>query len=264
MTWSPRRLAELAGTTRRTVRHYQEIGLLPEPERQSNGYGLYDVDHLVRLLRIKRLGELGLGLAQIAALIDADRHSVTQALHGLDADLTREVERLQHARRELAIMLRQAAPTELPTEVAGRIEQLPAPEQAVFVLLSRLLSPEALEAHLAVWPAYRASDVVDAFDRLTEETDEASRDTVAAGMADHLLRLERSHAREIGLMDTGLDRGSVPARRTVHEAMATVYNPAQLEILAEAARRHGRPRPEAFGRPRRPLELAPGRTLTWL
>ncbi|WP_224391194.1 MerR family transcriptional regulator [Pseudonocardia sp. ICBG1293] len=53
--WSPSRLAELAGTSRRAVRHYHELGLLPEPERRSNGYQYYGVDHLVRLIRIRRL-----------------------------------------------------------------------------------------------------------------------------------------------------------------------------------------------------------------
>lgn len=38
MAWSTQQLADLAGTTVNTVRHYHRLGLLDEPERQGNGY----------------------------------------------------------------------------------------------------------------------------------------------------------------------------------------------------------------------------------
>ncbi len=38
MAWNTRQLAELAGTTLRTVRHYHGIGLLAEPERGADGH----------------------------------------------------------------------------------------------------------------------------------------------------------------------------------------------------------------------------------
>jgi DNA-binding transcriptional MerR regulator len=47
VAWSTRELAELAGTTVNTVRHYHRIGLLDEPERRNNGYKEYGVPHLV-------------------------------------------------------------------------------------------------------------------------------------------------------------------------------------------------------------------------
>jgi DNA-binding transcriptional MerR regulator len=66
MAWSTRRLAQLAGTTVKTIRHYHSIGLLEEPERAGNGYKQYGTAHLVRLLQIARLRELGMPLADIA------------------------------------------------------------------------------------------------------------------------------------------------------------------------------------------------------
>jgi DNA-binding transcriptional MerR regulator len=74
VAWSTREIAELAGTTLRAVRHYHAIGLLDEPERRANGYKQYGVAHLVRILRIKRLIDLGFSLAQISAMGDADEH----------------------------------------------------------------------------------------------------------------------------------------------------------------------------------------------
>ena len=85
MAWSTRELAELAGTSLRAVRHYHEVGLLPVPERHSNGYKQYGVSHLVRLLRIKRLVDLGFSLSQIAAMGDDDHPAA--ALRALDAEL---------------------------------------------------------------------------------------------------------------------------------------------------------------------------------
>ena len=100
VAWSTRELAELAGTSLRAVRHYHQVGLLAEPERRTNGYKQYGVAHLVRLVRIKRLVDLGFSLPQIAAMGEADDHP-EQALRELDAELAATIERLQRARDEL-------------------------------------------------------------------------------------------------------------------------------------------------------------------
>ena len=65
-------IADLAGVTVRTLRHYRKIGLLREPERAENGYCEYTVDDLIRLLRIKTLSSLGFSLVDIAHMLDAD------------------------------------------------------------------------------------------------------------------------------------------------------------------------------------------------
>lgn len=69
--WSIQEIARLAGTTSRTLRHYDGIGLLPATRIAANGYRHYDESALVRLQRILLLRELGLGLPQIAAVLDA-------------------------------------------------------------------------------------------------------------------------------------------------------------------------------------------------
>lgn len=67
--WSIQEIARLAGTTSRTLRHYDDIGLLPPSRIASNGYRHYDAAALVRLQRILLLRELGLGLAQVAQVL---------------------------------------------------------------------------------------------------------------------------------------------------------------------------------------------------
>lgn len=86
-------LAKLTGITSRTLRHYDEIGLLPPARIGANGYRYYDDRSLLRLQRILLLRELGLGLREIADVLD--RHtSEERALATHLAWLQQEQERL--------------------------------------------------------------------------------------------------------------------------------------------------------------------------
>lgn len=71
--WSIQEVARIAGTTSRTLRHYDDIGLLPPSRIATNGYRHYDEQSLVRLQRILLLRELGLGLPQIADVLERAR-----------------------------------------------------------------------------------------------------------------------------------------------------------------------------------------------
>ena len=114
MAWSTRELAELAGTTVNTVRHYHRLGLIEEPQRRYNGYKQYGVADLVRLLRIRRLADLGVPLAKIGALLAAGQDDTTGQLRELDAELASTIERLQQARDDIAVLLRENAPPDTP------------------------------------------------------------------------------------------------------------------------------------------------------
>src|ERR1700754_4931840 len=76
MEWSIQDIARAAGTTSRTLRHYDAVGLLAPSRVGSNGYRYYDSAALVRLQRILLLRELGLGLPAIASVLDGERDSV--------------------------------------------------------------------------------------------------------------------------------------------------------------------------------------------
>ncbi|MFB4349419.1 MerR family transcriptional regulator [Microbacterium sp. CR_7] len=77
--WSIQEIARLAGTTSRTLRHYDDIGLLAPTRIAPNGYRHYDEAALVRLQRILLLRELGLGLPQIADVLDTGSRTTTEA-----------------------------------------------------------------------------------------------------------------------------------------------------------------------------------------
>ncbi|WP_224760563.1 MerR family transcriptional regulator [Salinibacterium sp. ZJ450] len=73
LEWSIQDVARLTGTTSRTLRHYDDIGLLEPTRVGGNGYRYYDADALTRLQRILLLRELGLGLPAIAEVLAGAR-----------------------------------------------------------------------------------------------------------------------------------------------------------------------------------------------
>nr|WP_274636764.1 MerR family transcriptional regulator [Microbacterium bovistercoris] len=118
MDWSIQEVAKLAGTTSRTLRHYDDIGLLAPTRIGSNGYRRYDEGALVRLQRILLLRELGLGLPQIADVL-ARQTSETDALTTHLALLRQEQDRL--ARRIAAVTSTIHALTEGETPMAEKM-----------------------------------------------------------------------------------------------------------------------------------------------
>lgn len=66
-------LARLAGISVRTLRYYHQVGVLEEARRLSNGYRDYDTHALVRVLRSRRLTDLGFSLAQVSTILRSDR-----------------------------------------------------------------------------------------------------------------------------------------------------------------------------------------------
>lgn len=64
-------LAEKTALSLRTIRHYDEIGLLVPSGRSEGGYRLYTDDDLARLLLIRRMKPLGYSLDQMADLLRA-------------------------------------------------------------------------------------------------------------------------------------------------------------------------------------------------
>ncbi|SEQ89428.1 DNA-binding transcriptional regulator, MerR family [Lentzea xinjiangensis] len=57
--------AAFAGSTPRAIRHYHEIGLLPEPERGGDGRRRYGYEDMIRLLWIRKMAGAGIALEDI-------------------------------------------------------------------------------------------------------------------------------------------------------------------------------------------------------
>lgn len=66
-------VAERTGVTQRTLRFYEEKGLLRPPSRMEGGFRLYSEDDVKRVKHIRRLQDLlGVSLADIKEMVDAD------------------------------------------------------------------------------------------------------------------------------------------------------------------------------------------------
>jgi DNA-binding transcriptional MerR regulator len=129
------RIGELArriGTTPRTIRYYEELGLLGEPsDRPAGGHRTYteaDVTHVRELMRLREL--LGLSLDELSRMVEAEEtRAVLRAEFEsgvTDATRLREIlhEALGHLELQLALVRRrQAELASLEHDLATRRER---------------------------------------------------------------------------------------------------------------------------------------------
>ncbi|MHB1467543.1 MAG: MerR family transcriptional regulator [Solirubrobacteraceae bacterium] len=105
-------VAKLVGTTPRTIRYYEEIGLLPEsPDRVAGRHRLYDEAEVERLRDVMRLKQLlGVSLEELKTLLAAEeaRSAVRAQLRRGDVDPDRRrkllEEALGHIERQLELV----------------------------------------------------------------------------------------------------------------------------------------------------------------
>lgn len=235
MSWSTREVGELAGTSLRTVRHYHDIGLLDAPARGANGYKQYGARDLVRLLRIRRLTELGFSLAQIAAMGVTDDHPTTM-LRSVDAELADSIDRLQRARLEVAQLLDvpdadPSTPAKLVPVAGGASTDA---DRSFLVVVAQVVAAPVLDAYVEMLEARRDDPVLREFESLPAEVDETTLDNLATRLLAHRRTL---HATYPALHD--LTHGSPvgPARcaQAISAAITELYNPAQVEVLRRCA-----------------------------
>ncbi|MFD3812457.1 MerR family transcriptional regulator [Rhodococcus sp. NPDC058639] len=119
MSWSIADVARMSGVTARTLRHYDDIGLLEPAYVGANGYRYYEEEQLLRLQQILVLRELGLSLAEIAQAVDSEPDTL--------AALKRQHDRLLTERNRLARMAdtvaRTIAEIEGTTAMTGKINR---------------------------------------------------------------------------------------------------------------------------------------------
>jgi MerR family transcriptional regulator, repressor of the yfmOP operon len=110
-------VARVAGTTPRTIRYYEEIGLLPAaPARHSGQHRIYTHEEVERLREVMRLKHLlGVTLEELKTLLTAEeaRAEVRAQLRREDVDPGRRRELLNealgHIERQLELVRHRAA-----------------------------------------------------------------------------------------------------------------------------------------------------------
>ncbi len=124
-------VAERTGLTQRTLRYYEEIGLLPPAARMEGGFRLYteaDVRRLENIVQLKRL--LGISLAEIKRIVEAD-----ELLHQLRQERKRAsdpAEKRAVIQQALEVLQEQLA------TIDGRIAQMQALRERYAHRLARL------------------------------------------------------------------------------------------------------------------------------
>jgi MerR family transcriptional regulator, repressor of the yfmOP operon len=120
-------IAERSGVTPRTIRYYEELGLLPRSEREQGKHRVYsdsDVERISELTRLRDL--LGLSLDELRSMITAEdvRAEIRRRFHETESreeQLALLDEALPHIETQLTLVRRRlAALQELEAELSER------------------------------------------------------------------------------------------------------------------------------------------------
>jgi len=109
-------IAKHAGVPIKTIRYYEDVGLLPKATRTAAGYRLYSPDAVDRLQFIKKAQSLGLRLEDIKEILDlADRGHcpcghVQSLLKKRLTELQRKIADLRLIERRVTLAVRQGCP----------------------------------------------------------------------------------------------------------------------------------------------------------
>jgi DNA-binding transcriptional MerR regulator len=129
VAWSIAEVARMSKVTSRTLRHYDDVGLLRPAYVGSNGYRYYEQEQLLRLQQVLLLRELGLGLGAIAEVLAGDRDQAAALrqherwLHSERARLGQLADTVSRTIRQLQGEAQMTAP-ELFEGFADRQDQL--------------------------------------------------------------------------------------------------------------------------------------------
>ncbi|MEV0621854.1 MerR family transcriptional regulator [Nonomuraea sp. NPDC050404] len=253
--------AAFAGTTPRAIRHYHEIGLLPEPERGGDGRRRYGYDDMIRLLWVRKMAEVGISLDDMrtafgeAPDIEENLDRLEEALAVKEAEVKRQrvvVRRLRAVGSPLGLL------SELVTDRLGHLPPgaLRPSDLDTLLVTERVFGPlgAAVQASvfivLAGHPELRAED-----DRL-----DAAEAALDDGVDPHDPRVEELAAQryahhkalERAIEAAGLDtdeeklfeiydadlKGEEPAQMSAAEAVTKMpygFSPARIRCMELAA-----------------------------
>lgn len=199
-----KQMADYAGVTIKTVRHYHRIGLLAEPPRDEHGYRRYGAESLIELQRIRVLVDAGVPLARVRDLLDADQQALRAAHEEIDARLRARVRELERARRRLRTLVTEDEPflPENLRRLVRRLGDVGLPDDVARVnrdgwLLTSMVFPDQVGTWVAQYEEFLADEQ---FVTLLRETVEARDwdpdDPRLVDLADRTAAWTREHAPE--------------------------------------------------------------------
>ncbi|MBI5747423.1 MAG: heavy metal-responsive transcriptional regulator [Nitrospirae bacterium] len=138
-------VGEKVGLNPKTIRYYEEIGLLPKPRRSEvihgKGYRLYTQEDLNRLLFIKRAKLLGLSLAQIRELLvsteegccGSARPHLTSLLEQKLTEIEERIQELKHLHHHLNWLKHKTAQGTRAQKASSSCASTASPSDCVFI-----------------------------------------------------------------------------------------------------------------------------------
>jgi DNA-binding transcriptional MerR regulator len=140
-------LARHTGLTVRTLHHYDAIGLLAPSARSDAGYRLYNAADIGRLHAIQALRLLGLPLAEIGGLLDAEGGSLPTIIQRQIASLDQQIAQATALRERLGLLEQRLAEGAQPDmkDWLATLEQM--------TTYGRYFSPAEIKSLMANWNA---------------------------------------------------------------------------------------------------------------
>jgi len=118
-------LSKLTNVLSKTIRYYEDVGLLPQASRNSNGYREYSLDDVERLIFIRRCRELQIPLEQIKVLIQVQTDK-TSSCSEVDLLIEKQLEKVRKTISELSLLEKTLSTlaTSCSNDVVGECEIL--------------------------------------------------------------------------------------------------------------------------------------------
>ncbi|TGO06767.1 putative MerR-family transcriptional regulator [Serinibacter arcticus] len=264
--------AAFVGVTPRAIRHYHQVGLLPERERGGDGRRRYGYAEIIRLLWIRRMADAGIALDDIRDAFagaapggGGGEHEVEGVLVRLEDALAAQEAELQRKRASVRRMRNLGSRLGLFNDlVSGRLEGVPEgslrqDDLDTLLVTERIFGPLGAVVQagrflvLAHDPELRAeSDRVDAAEEALDDTVAIDDPRVAQVAAER-------HAFENALMRAIEESGQLEEDNAIFDAWDERHPPEDIEAPGPAPAEGSRVRSTAEVIRSMPYDFSPAR-----
>ena len=239
-------VAAIVGTTPRAIRHYHQIGLLPEPERGSDNRRRYGYEEMIRLLWIRKMADAGIALNDIrdafadTAPVGADTdHDVTGILERLEETLVAQEEELQRQRTAVQSMRARGSRMGLLSDVvASRLDSLP--EGSVrradldnLLVIERVFGPLGAALNATRYIALATNTGLQEESDRVDAAEEALDDTVAVDDPRVAQVAAERHAFETALMRVIEESGQLEEDDAIFNAWDELHPPEDADAAPD-------------------------------
>lgn len=96
-------LASASNVPAKTIRYYEEVGLIASAHRNENGYRYYEEKDIATLIFIRRCRELNIAINDIKQILDVQQNPKASCAV-VDELIEKQLERIRQTQQELALL----------------------------------------------------------------------------------------------------------------------------------------------------------------